>query len=256
MIKLIVAISEGVNAVPTIFCNRSSKFIIESNSEGEMNKADSDSRDRQNTDPTIDINSLPSLQFQNAQFAPTTFQAFKLIVVFALIADFQLVVDYYLIKYSEEAIINSQKFQFIVAFIYSTISLHFCKDFGIFCEGVKEAIIDAIHRNNIPLLAFGLILAFGLNLAFGRNLAFGLNTAFGHNLAFGLTMAFGLIMAFGCNLAFGLNLAFDITIAFGCNLAFGLNLAFSHNLAFGLTMAFGLIMAFSLNNFVECILVG
>jgi hypothetical protein len=43
MIKLIVTLSEGVNAIPTIFCNRSSKFIIASNSEGKMNKADLDS---------------------------------------------------------------------------------------------------------------------------------------------------------------------------------------------------------------------
>jgi hypothetical protein len=84
------------------------------------------------------------------QFAPTSFQAFKLIVVLALIADFQLIVEYYLIKYAEEAIINNQKFQFIVAFIYSKISLNLCENCGIFCEGVKEAIIRAIHRNNIP----------------------------------------------------------------------------------------------------------
>jgi hypothetical protein len=43
MIELIVTLSEGVNAVPTIFCNRSSKFIIALNSEGKMNKADLDS---------------------------------------------------------------------------------------------------------------------------------------------------------------------------------------------------------------------
>jgi hypothetical protein len=47
---------------------------------------------------------------EGALFAPTTFQAFELIVVLVSIADFQLVVEYYLIKYSEEAIINNQKF--------------------------------------------------------------------------------------------------------------------------------------------------
>ncbi len=102
--------------------------------------------------PTHLSNPISSLKFigksklEGAGFASTTFQAFELIVVLALIADFQLVVEYYLIKYSEEAIINNQKSQFIVAFIYSKISLHFCKDCRIFCEGVKETIIDAIHR--------------------------------------------------------------------------------------------------------------
>jgi hypothetical protein len=123
---------------------------------------------------------------------------------------------------------NNQKFQFIVAFIYSKMSLHFCEGYRIFCEGVKEAIIDTIHRNNIPLFAFG------LNLAFGRNLAFVLIMAFGHNLAFGLIMTFGL------------NLAFGLIMAFGLYLAFGHNLAINHNLAFGLTMAFGFIIAFGL----------
>jgi hypothetical protein len=167
----------------------------------------------------------------------------------ALIADFKLVVEYYLIKYSKEAIINNQKFQFIIAFIYSKMSLHFCKDCGIFCEGVKESIINAIQRNNIPLLAFS------LNLAFGCNLAFGLIMAFGHNLAFDLFMAFGLNLAFGRNLVFCHNLAFGLTMAFGLimafcrNLAFSLITAFGHNLAFGITMAFGLIMVFGLFSF-------
>jgi hypothetical protein len=187
--------------------------------------------------PSLSLKFIGKSILEGAQFSPTTFQAFKLNVVLALIADFQLVVEYYLIKSSEGAIINNQKIQFIVTFIYSKISLHFCKDCGIFCAGVKEDIIDAIHRNNIPLLAFGLILAFGLNLAFGSNFAISLIMAFGHNLAFGLTMVFGLIMAFGRNLAFGLNLTF------------GRNLAIGHNMAFGLTMAFGLIMVFCLFGF-------
>jgi hypothetical protein len=113
---------------------------------------------------------------------------------------------------------NFNSSQLIV--MYSEISFHFCKNCRIFCEGVKEAIIDTINRNN---MAFGHNMAFGP--ASGHNLAFGLTTAFGHNLAFGLTMAFGR------------------------NLAFGLNLPF------GLAMAFGLVMAFSLNDFIERILV-
>ncbi len=116
-----------------------------------------------NNIPSLSLKFIAKSISKGALFAPTTFQAFKLIVVLALIADFQLAVEYYLIKYSEEAMINNQKFQCIVAFIYSKKSLHFCKVCGIFCEGVKESIIDAIHRNNMPLLAFGLILAFGLN---------------------------------------------------------------------------------------------
>jgi hypothetical protein len=91
--------------------------------------------------------------------------------------------------------------QLIVKSKYSKISLHFCKDCRIFCEGewkkriIKKdgkAIINAINRNNLPLLAFGRNLAFGLSMAFGRNLAFSLNLAFGLIMAFGLTMAFGL----------------------------------------------------------------
>jgi len=35
-----ITISEGANAVPAIFCDRSSKFIVASNSEGEMSKAE------------------------------------------------------------------------------------------------------------------------------------------------------------------------------------------------------------------------
>ncbi len=76
--------------------------------------------------------------------------------------------------------------------MYSEISFHFCKDCRIFCEGVKEAIINTINRNN---MAFGHNTAFGS--AFGHNMAFGLS--FGHDAAFGL--AFGhnklLITAFG-----------------------------------------------------------
>ena len=37
-----VPISEGANAVPAIFCDRSSKFIVVSNSEGEISKAELD----------------------------------------------------------------------------------------------------------------------------------------------------------------------------------------------------------------------
>jgi hypothetical protein len=37
-----ITISEGANAVPAIFCDRSSKFIVALNSEGEMSKAESD----------------------------------------------------------------------------------------------------------------------------------------------------------------------------------------------------------------------
>jgi hypothetical protein len=128
-----------------------------------------------NNIPSLSLKFIAKSILEGALFAPTTSKAFKLIVVFTLIADFQLVVEYFLIKYSEEAIINNRKFQFIVAFIYSNISLHFCKDCGILCERVKEAIINAIHRNNIPLLAFGFILAFGLNLALRPQLGLRLN---------------------------------------------------------------------------------
>jgi hypothetical protein len=38
--------------------------------------------------------------------------------------------------------------------MYSEISFHFCKDCRIFCEGVKEAIIDTINRNNLRALTF------------------------------------------------------------------------------------------------------
>jgi hypothetical protein len=160
-----------------------------------------------------------------------------------------LVVEYYLIPHSEGEFIYlsgsegvraapNLSHQLIVESNYSKISFHFCEDCRIFHEGVKEAIINTINRNNMAFghnmafgLAFGHNMAFGCNLAFGRYLAFGPITAFGHNLAFGLTTAFGhnlafaLTMAFGRNLAFGHNLAFGLTTAFGRNLAFGLNLA-------------------------------
>jgi hypothetical protein len=71
--------------------------------------------------------------------------------------------------------------QFQVDCYVSETSFHFCKDCRIFCEGGKEAIINAINRNNLPLLAFGLSMAFGRNLAFGLNLAIGLNMAFSLN---------------------------------------------------------------------------
>jgi hypothetical protein len=63
--------------------------------------------------------------------------------------------------------------------MYSEISFHFCKDCRIFCEGVKEAIINAINRNNLPLLAFGLNMASGP--AFGQNFASG--AVSDHNMA-------------------------------------------------------------------------
>jgi hypothetical protein len=103
---------------------------------------------------------INALSFKGAQFAPNFFQ----------VGNF-----------------NSSK----LIVMYSKISFHFCKDCRIFCEGVKEAIIDTINRNN---MAFGHNMAFGS--AFGHKMAFG--PAFGHNAAFGL--AFGhnrlLIMAF------------------------------------------------------------
>jgi hypothetical protein len=37
-----ITVSEGANAVPVIFRNRSSKFIVASNSEGEISKAESE----------------------------------------------------------------------------------------------------------------------------------------------------------------------------------------------------------------------
>jgi hypothetical protein len=76
--------------------------------------------------------------------------------------------------------------------MYSKISFHFCKDCRISPEGVREAIINTINRNN---MAFGHNTAFGS--AFGHNMAF--CPAFDHNAVFGL--AFGhnklLITAFG-----------------------------------------------------------
>jgi hypothetical protein len=78
-------------------------------------------------------------------------------------------------------------------FIYSNskISLPFCKDCKIFCEGVNAA---TAKSNSLfgHSLAFGLTMAFGLIMAFCRNLTFGLIMAFRHNVAFGLTMALPL----------------------------------------------------------------
>ena len=85
--------------------------------------------------------------------------------------------------------------------VYSKISLHFHKDYGIFCEGEWKQIIKndgkkvgkaIINADAVKLTVVGLV---GCNLAFSSNLAFGLN------LTFGLIMALGLILAFGCNLA-------------------------------------------------------
>jgi hypothetical protein len=62
--------------------------------------------------------------------------------------------------------------------MYSEISIHFCKGCRIFHEGVKEAIIDAINRNN---MAFSHNIAIGP--AFGQYMAFA--QAIGHNMTFG-----------------------------------------------------------------------
>jgi hypothetical protein len=111
--------------------------------------------------------------------------------------------------------------QLIVESKYSKISLHFCKDCRIFCEGewrkriIKkdgEAIINAMNRNNLPLLAFGRNFAFGLSMAFGHNLAFGLNLAFSLIMAFGLTMAFsrgGIDKSLRKNISSNINLKYE-----------------------------------------------
>jgi hypothetical protein len=194
--------------------------------------------------------SLLLSQSEGAWFAPTTtFQAFKLIVASVSIADFLhsegaefALVTLQTFADEDQATPQSITSKLIVIYSNSKISIHFCKDCELCCEGVNAAMArpNGLFNHNLAfglILAFGFMLAFGLNFAFGRNLTFSLITAFGHNLAFYLTMAFGLIMAFGRNLAFSLDLVFGLITAFG------------HNLAFGLTMTFGLIMVFSLFSF-------
>jgi hypothetical protein len=57
--------------------------IPSSNSEGEMNKAESDSQERQQNDRIVNINPLPLLPFQKARSAPNSLikKNYKFIVV-------------------------------------------------------------------------------------------------------------------------------------------------------------------------------
>ena len=127
-----------------------------SNSEAEMHKAVSDSRERQLNDRIIDINPLLLLPFQEAlmitpslslkfiveslsegaRFDPTTFQAFALIVTLTYIVNFHLVDDFDLILHSEGA--QAPSSALIVGYPSSKISFHFCNKCRIFCEGDQE----------------------------------------------------------------------------------------------------------------------
>jgi hypothetical protein len=101
---------------------------------------------------------------EGAGFAPTNFQAFELIVALTSIKNFQLIVSVFLksnpegvqapsniqvyccvnfdasiiIPNFEEAQATPADSTLIVGYHYSKISLPFCKDCRIFCEGVKD----------------------------------------------------------------------------------------------------------------------
>ena len=119
-----ITILEGANAVPAIFCDRSSKFFVESNSEGEISKAESE---------CFGINGQISLT--------------ELIVTSMFGQSNQLVVKLIPILTSEGAQAPSSKL--IVGCGYSKKSFHFCKDCRTFCEGVKDSTIDIVSNNGI-----------------------------------------------------------------------------------------------------------
>jgi hypothetical protein len=142
--------------------------------------------------------------------------------------------------------------QLIVESKYSKITLHFCKDCRIFCEGeymkqiIKKdgkAIINTINRNKLPPLAFGRNLAFGLSTVFDRNLVFSLNLAFGLAMAFSITMVFDLNDFVECILVGQISLVSlsNISGIIGC---------ISHNGLVGHTGLVGLIQLVELISFV------
>ena len=65
-----ITISEGANAVPAIFCDRSSKFIVASHSKGK-NKAELDSHGERQKFPIFNISPLQMLTFEGARAAPS-----------------------------------------------------------------------------------------------------------------------------------------------------------------------------------------
>jgi hypothetical protein len=107
-----------------------------------------------------------------------------------------LIVDSFSIPYSEGAQASQNNFN------DSKISLHFCKDYGIFCEGEWEqiikrdgiAIINKNNKNNLQLLDIGLIsfIDFGFNKINGFVGLVGLIGFIGHIGLIGHNILFGL----------------------------------------------------------------
>jgi hypothetical protein len=127
-----ITVSEGANAVPVIFHDRSSKFIVASNSGGEISKAESE---------CFGINGQISL----TELIVTMFGRSNQSL---LNDDFQLVVKLIPILTSEGARAPSPKL--IVGCGYSEISFHFCEDCRIFREGVKgSSTINIVSNNGI-----------------------------------------------------------------------------------------------------------
>jgi hypothetical protein len=88
--------------------------------------------------PSLSLKFIVESLSEGAQFAPTTFQSFELIVTLTSIVDFQLVVEFNLILHSEGA--QAPSSALIVGYCSSKISFHFHNICRIFCEGVKEQI--------------------------------------------------------------------------------------------------------------------
>jgi hypothetical protein len=180
---------------------------------------------------------------EGAGFAPTTFQAFELIVAFTSINDFQLIVGVFLNSESEGAqTIPIKPPQLIVKLISIMISEGgrapqlIVKSLILNSDGARKMIVVSCNSKIFLILQNDCTIfcegewehsAFGQNMAsdpaFGQNFASG--AASGHNMASG--------QAFGQNLASGpaFGHKFASGVASGLNLASGL--AFGHKFASG-----------------------
>jgi hypothetical protein len=92
--------------------------------------------------PSLSLKFIGKSILEGALFASATFRAFELIVASTSITGFQLIVDLFLNPNCKEAcavpITSAKYFMLIVGYSHSKIPLVFCKDFTIFCEGVKD----------------------------------------------------------------------------------------------------------------------